>query len=102
LFGRNAKKRVTVNALIPIFRPFYQETGPAIHVRNVVQTLADAGWQVDVLLYSEEGDVAFPGARTMALFSGHRWGPIDRLLFARGFFNLSFSSAQWACAGAEI
>lgn len=43
--------------------PFYQERGTPIAVRNLAQTLCQAGHSVDILTYHEGTDISVPGLR---------------------------------------
>ncbi|MFH0878818.1 MAG: glycosyltransferase family 4 protein [Lentisphaerota bacterium] len=90
-----------MNVLIPVFKPFYLETVLSIHVQHLAQTLVEAGWQVDLLVFSEEGACALPGVGVTSLFGKSRLARLaSRSLVLRGILNilLFFRALGMCCA----
>ena len=52
-----------MNILLLAPQPFYQERGTPIAVRMLVETLCQAGNQVDLLTYHEGEDISLPGLK---------------------------------------
>ena len=52
-----------MNILLLAPQPFYQERGTPIAVRMLVETLCEAGNQVDLLTYHEGEDIVLPGLK---------------------------------------
>ena len=73
-------------------QPFFAERGTPIAVRQLAETLCAAGHAVDLLVYHEGEDIAFPGLRLLR---------IPRLPLVRGV-GIGFSWKKLACDAALV
>ena len=59
-------------------QPFYTERGTPIAVKLLVETLAQAGHAVDLLVYHQGADVSIPGVRLLRAGRPPLIGPVPR------------------------
>jgi glycosyltransferase involved in cell wall biosynthesis len=60
---RTAQPEPRLRILLVAPQPFFQERGTPIAVRQLAETLCEAGYDVDLLTYHEGEDVGIPGLR---------------------------------------